>query len=65
MTVDGGMTHLRAKLRDDPSTQKLYTHFKSGGLSPGQANSGIICDTMTSPQFGAECHNSTLSPSQF
>jgi hypothetical protein len=38
MTVVGGMTKLRDKLRDDPETQKLYSYYKQGGL--GQQKEG-------------------------
>ena len=51
MSVEGGMTELRNKIRDDPEWQKVYERHRCGGLCEGSAGRGIFCDTMTTPQF--------------
>lgn len=35
MTIDGGITDLRNKLRDDPEIQKIYSHNQCGGKCEG------------------------------
>ena len=35
MTVQGGMTDFRNKLRDDAGFRKLYSYMRSGGIRVG------------------------------
>ena len=65
MTVIGGMTKMRNTLRDDPDTQKLYSHLMSGGLSPGHSGKDVFCNTMSSPYFSAKCNGGKLKPGKF
>ena len=55
ITVQGGMTELYEKLRDDPEYQKLYSYLMDGGLHEGKTGKSVFCDTTTSPQFKSEC----------
>ena len=55
MTVEGGMTEFRNKLRDNKDIQILFTHYKSGGESKGESGLNVFCDTMSSPLFHSEC----------
>ena len=65
MTVQGGMTQMRNKLRDDPEFQKLYTRNKSGGQSEGKSGKSVFCDSMTSPQYGSECNGVSFKQPSF
>jgi hypothetical protein len=65
MTIKGGITKLRDKLRDDPQTQKLYSYYKSGGLQPGKAGRSVFCGSATTPQFESECNGKTYKKSLF
>lgn len=51
MTVRGGMTEFRNKLRDSAEIQKLYEYHRCGGLCQGSSGKDIFCDSTTSPQF--------------
>lgn len=51
MTVRGGMTQFRDKLRDNAEIQKLYSYHKCAGLCQGSTGKGVFCDATTSPQF--------------
>ena len=65
MTIKGGMTELRNKLRDNKDILKLYNHNKSGGLSEGRSDLSIFCDTTTSPEFSAQCMGKTFAKGSF
>ena len=54
------MTDLRAKLRDDPEYQIIYSHLRSSGVDKGHAGKDVYCDTTTAPQYGQFCRNGTL-----
>ena len=55
MSVEGGMTQFRNKLRDSKDFQILFTHYKSGGESKGYSGMSVFCATMSSPLFHSEC----------
>ena len=65
MTVTGGMTAMRNKLRDSEDVQKKFTHYKSGGLRNGSSGKNVFCDAMTAPTFHEECMGSMLGQSAF
>ena len=66
MSVKGGMTVMRNKLRDSPEVQKLYQHNRSGGLSAGGPGLSVFCDAMSAPEFQSQCMgNGPLKPSKF
>jgi hypothetical protein len=65
MTIRGGMSVLREKMENDNETQVKYSYFRSSGTEKGTAGRAIYCDTTTSPQFHAQCSNSTFQPSPF
>lgn len=65
MTIRGGMSEFREKMEKDNATQIKYSYFRSSGTEKGTAGRAVYCDTTTSPQFQAECSNSTFKPSAF
>lgn len=65
MSIEGGITELRNKLRDNPETQKIYTQHQCGGLCEGYSNRTAFCDTTTSKQFKDECNGKAYKKSFF
>lgn len=65
MTVKGGMTDFRNKLRDDPEMRKLYDYHRCGGLCSGSTDKHVFCDSTSSPQFETECNGGKLKRSAF
>lgn len=51
MTISGGMTDLRNKLRDNPEMQKLYEYHKYAGVCEGTSGINIFCSTTTSHEY--------------
>ena len=65
LTIRGGMTQLRERLEKDNATQILYSYLRSSGTEKGHAGHDIFCDTQSSPQYEAQCHNKTMKASNF
>lgn len=65
MTIKGGITSLRNKLRDDASVQKLYSYHQCGGVCEGKAGREVYCDSTTAPQLHDGCNNVAFKKSAF
>lgn len=65
MTISGGMTELRNKLRDSPEMQKLYEQHKCAGVCDGTSGISIFCSTTTSHEYESQCLGTNMTKSAF
>lgn len=51
-------------MQTDKDTQITYTYLRSSGTQKGESGPKVWCDTVSSPQFGSECHSSPTKKKQ-